>query len=167
MYLILIDQYGRDDVGLIFVFLFNIIRLKKGEAMISTPDDPHAYLSGDLVECMCNSDNTVRGGLTPKFKDTEILYDMLPYQNMELERKAIQGKTLVETQSGSTVVEYKSGFSEFRLHKVEVKPSLISELGGPHSEEIKLRFSTYSMAVVVQGKGTVTLQSVNENEEEE
>lgn len=91
LFLTLIAQYGRDDVGLVFIFFFNILRLKKGEALLSIPDEPHAYLSGDIVECMCNSDNTVRGGLTPKFKDTDILYDMLPYQNMEIERKPFSG----------------------------------------------------------------------------
>jgi mannose-6-phosphate isomerase len=91
LFLTLVAQYGRDDVGLIFIFFFNILRLKKGEALLSIPDEPHAYLSGDIVECMCNSDNTVRGGLTPKFKDTDILYDMLPYHNMEIERRPFNG----------------------------------------------------------------------------
>jgi mannose-6-phosphate isomerase class I len=29
---------------------------------------------------MVNSDNVVRGGLTPKFKDTETLLSMMPYE---------------------------------------------------------------------------------------
>lgn len=41
-----------------------------------TPDIPHAYIYGELVECMVNSDNVVRGGLTPKFKDTETLVNV-------------------------------------------------------------------------------------------
>ena len=28
------------------------------------------------MECMANSDNVVRGGLTPKFKDTETLVNV-------------------------------------------------------------------------------------------
>ena len=98
LFLTLLDQYGRDDIGVIFIFFFNILRLKKGQALLSTPDEPHAYLSGEVVECMANSDNTVRGGLTPKYKDTDILYEMLPYQNMELPRQPIDGRLLVETQ---------------------------------------------------------------------
>ena len=120
LFLTLIDQYGRDDVGLLFIFFFNILRLKKGEALLSIPDEPHAYLSGELVECMCNSDNTVRGGLTPKFKDTEILYEMLPYHNMEVNRAPFQGKILQQNSDGSTVTEYKSGYQEFRVFKVEI-----------------------------------------------
>eukprot|EP00405_Crypthecodinium_cohnii_P056024 CAMPEP_0206632912 /NCGR_PEP_ID=MMETSP0325_2-20121206/69176_1 /ASSEMBLY_ACC=CAM_ASM_000347 /TAXON_ID=2866 /ORGANISM="Crypthecodinium cohnii, Strain Seligo" /LENGTH=179 /DNA_ID=CAMNT_0054158503 /DNA_START=173 /DNA_END=712 /DNA_ORIENTATION=+ len=41
---------------------------------------PHAYLSGDIVECMACSDNVVRGGLTPKYKDVEVLCEMLVYK---------------------------------------------------------------------------------------
>ena len=37
------------------------------------PDEPHAYISGDLMEAMVSSDNVVRGGLTPKLKDKDTL----------------------------------------------------------------------------------------------
>jgi mannose-6-phosphate isomerase len=47
--------------------------LNKGEAIMINPNEPHAYIKGDLIECMVNSNNVVRGGLTPKFKDTETL----------------------------------------------------------------------------------------------
>ena len=43
------------------------------------PDEPHAYVQGDIIECMINSDNVVRGGLTPKLKDVETLSQMLKY----------------------------------------------------------------------------------------
>ena len=35
---------------------------------------------GDCVECMALSDNTIRAGLTPKFKDVETLCNMLHYK---------------------------------------------------------------------------------------
>ena len=31
------------------------------------------------MECMINSDNVVRGGLTPKLKDVDTLVSMMPY----------------------------------------------------------------------------------------
>lgn len=45
-------------------------------------NEPHAYLSGDCIECMATSDNVVRAGLTPKFKDSQTLINMLTY-NLE------------------------------------------------------------------------------------
>ena len=42
-------------------------------------NEPHAYISGDCVECMALSDNVVRAGLTPKMRDVSTLVDMLTY----------------------------------------------------------------------------------------
>ncbi len=39
----------------------------------------HLLVAGDCVECMACSDNVVRAGLTPKFKDVPTLCDMLTY----------------------------------------------------------------------------------------
>ena len=64
-----------------------------------TPNEPHAYLSGDLVECMANSDNVVRGGLTPKLKDKDTLYKMLPYDTVDSgkQRSPKQGAPVIDT----------------------------------------------------------------------
>jgi mannose-6-phosphate isomerase len=47
-----------------------------GESFVINPDEPHAYIQGELVEAMVNSDNVVRGGLTPKYKDTKTLCEV-------------------------------------------------------------------------------------------
>lgn len=92
----LIGQYGSSDIGIIFTFFFNILRLNEGESFVISPDEPHAYISGDLMEAMVNSDNVVRGGLTPKFKDTKTLVEMLKYEFKE--RKQNSGNSLVSTE---------------------------------------------------------------------
>ena len=66
-------QYGSDDVGLFALFLFNIAHLAPGEGLYTQAGVPHAYLKGNIIECMANSDNVVRVGLTPKFRDAETL----------------------------------------------------------------------------------------------
>ena len=55
--------------------------MKKGDWFLIPANVPHAYLQGELMECMINSDNVVRGGLTPKLKDTATLCEILPYQS--------------------------------------------------------------------------------------
>ncbi|VDL54148.1 unnamed protein product [Hymenolepis diminuta] len=75
-----LNQQFPGDVGCLSVFFFNYIKMKPGEAIFLKANTPHAYLSGDCVECMANSDNVVRAGLTPKFKDVERLLDMLEYE---------------------------------------------------------------------------------------
>lgn len=71
--------YPGADSGLFSLFLLNLIRLKKGEAIFLNAGIPHAYLQGNIVECMANSDNVVRAGLTPKFQDVKTLVDILTY----------------------------------------------------------------------------------------
>jgi len=69
-----------DDRGVLCPLLLNCVRLGPGGAFFMGPNEPHAYISGDIVECMALSDNTVRAGLTPKFKDVETLCAMLHYR---------------------------------------------------------------------------------------
>jgi len=59
------------DVGLILILLMKIIRLRAGEAIVIKPGIPHAYVRGNLIECMSNSDNVIRMGLTHKYCDLE------------------------------------------------------------------------------------------------
>lgn len=59
------------DKGIIFSIYMNYYEMKKGDALFITPNIPHAYIEGDCIECMANSDNVIRLGLTPKFVDTE------------------------------------------------------------------------------------------------
>ncbi len=67
------EKYGKYDVGLLCLYLLNFVELKEGEAVFLEAGIPHAYLTGNIVECMANSDNVVRIGLTPKFKDIATL----------------------------------------------------------------------------------------------
>jgi mannose-6-phosphate isomerase len=67
------------DIGLFVQFFLNYVKLEVGEAMFLKADDIHAYLSGDIIECMASSDNVVRAGFTPKFKDVSTLTTMLTY----------------------------------------------------------------------------------------
>jgi mannose-6-phosphate isomerase len=71
--------YGEADPGLLAVFMMNIVHVGPGEAVFIGPNCPHAYLDGDLVECMASSDNVIRAGLTPKFKDTATLLETVSY----------------------------------------------------------------------------------------
>ncbi|KAN0015093.1 hypothetical protein ACTFIU_001416 [Dictyostelium citrinum] len=75
----LYSQYP-GDVGVFFAYILNYIVLKPGEALFLGAGEPHAYISGDCVECMAPSDNVVRAGLTPKLKDVDTLGDMLTYR---------------------------------------------------------------------------------------
>ena len=38
------------------------------QAIYLAANEPHAYVSGQIIECMATSDNVVRAGLTPKLR---------------------------------------------------------------------------------------------------
>lgn len=66
---------GEDiDRGIFSVYLFNLVKLERGEAIFQDAGVPHAYLEGQNIEIMASSDNVLRGGLTTKHIDvTELL----------------------------------------------------------------------------------------------
>lgn len=86
--------YGDTDRGLLAVFMMNIVHVKAGEAVFIGPNCPHAYLDGDLVECMASSDNVIRAGLTPKFKDTSTLLETVSCADVETSGKVTTKGTL-------------------------------------------------------------------------
>lgn len=60
---------GQIDRGIFSIFLLNLVQLEKGQGIFQGAGVPHAYLEGQNVEIMANSDNVLRGGLTPKHID--------------------------------------------------------------------------------------------------
>jgi mannose-6-phosphate isomerase len=51
------QQYGKVDPGnLVALLMMNYLVLEKGDAIYVPADGIHAYLSGDIVECMARSD---------------------------------------------------------------------------------------------------------------
>ncbi len=75
----LVNLFGTRDPGIFSVFFLNFVELRFGEAIYLGPNEPHAYLSGQILECMAASDNVVRAGLTGKHIDVETLLGMLHY----------------------------------------------------------------------------------------
>lgn len=61
------------DKGLFSIYLMNIVCLQPGEAIFQGAGLLHAYLEGQNIEVMANSDNVLRGGLTPKHIDVSEL----------------------------------------------------------------------------------------------
>jgi mannose-6-phosphate isomerase len=71
---------GNIDRGIFSIFLFNLVNLRKGEGIFQPAGLPHAYLEGQNVELMANSDNVLRAGLTDKYIDVPELLKHVQYQ---------------------------------------------------------------------------------------
>ena len=67
------------DPGVLASLLLNRITLQPGQALFLPGGNLHAYLSGVGVEIMANSDNVLRGGLTPKHVDVPELMKVLDF----------------------------------------------------------------------------------------
>ena len=67
------DLSGDIDKGIFSIYLFNIVNIKPGGAIFQKAGIPHAYLEGQNIELMANSDNVLRAGLTPKYIDVSEL----------------------------------------------------------------------------------------------
>lgn len=122
------DLFG-NDIGLFSFFFFNIIELKPGEAIFTDAGIPHAYIKGNIIECMANSDNVVRAGLTNKFKDINTLlgiinYDFSPYKIINPNMK--NGDTIYLTKAEEFEVSNIKYNDEFnKLYKTINKPEII------------------------------------------
>jgi mannose-6-phosphate isomerase len=79
-----------EDIGLFVLFFLNFVKLQPGQAMYLKADDIHAYISGDIIECMASSDNVIRAGFTPKFQDVDTLTDILTYDHNPPEQQLLQ-----------------------------------------------------------------------------
>lgn len=71
------------DAGVLASMLLNRISLKPGEGIYLSAGNLHAYLHGMGFEVMANSDNVLRGGLTPKHVDVPELLRVLDFAPTE------------------------------------------------------------------------------------
>lgn len=116
------------DYGLFVLFLCNYVTMAPGEALFLRADDIHAYISGDIVECMAASDNVVRAGFTPKFKDVDTLVSMLTYNYAPIDEQKMHPvdypyATLNRAaySSGSRAMLYDPPIDEFSVVRTVLK----------------------------------------------
>lgn len=106
------DKYGYDR-GIFSIYLFNLVHLKKGEAIYQEAGVPHAYLEGKNIEIMANSDNVFRAGLTPKHIDVDLLLSHLDFS--PIIPKVIQANHLNNQER-----VYKSPAKEFEIRVLKL-----------------------------------------------
>jgi mannose-6-phosphate isomerase len=97
------------DAGVLAAMLLNRISLKPGEAIYLPAGNLHAYLEGVGFEVMANSDNVLRGGLTPKHVDVPELLRVLDFTPTE--DAALRPET---TQQGIELI-YETPAPEFAV----------------------------------------------------
>ena len=127
LFVSLMDQFGEHDPGIFSVFFLNYVEVPEGRALFLRANEPHAYLEGDVLECMAESDNVVRAGLTNKFRDTNTLIEMLDYESGP--PRVLGPRGLNEHRES-----YRASVSDFvlsRLHFRTTDPLVLNEYDRP------------------------------------
>ena len=97
-----------DDPGVAVGLLLNHVVLEPGEGFFMAAGNLHAYIHGVGVELMANSDNVVRGGLTPKHV---AIHELMQVCSFEPEDAPVQ-------TCDSALHTYRSPVDEFALTRV-------------------------------------------------
>lgn len=133
-----------DDAGVLAALLLNRVVLEPGRALFLPAGNLHAYVSGSAVEVMANSDNVLRGGLTPKHVDVPELLRVLDFEprtpsEMEPEVSAL-GAELI----------YRTPMPEFQVSRI-----LLDGTGLHRPEAIELDARGPQLLVVTEGAVSV------------
>ncbi|OUM54705.1 hypothetical protein BVG19_g4125 [[Candida] boidinii] len=140
-----------NDIGLFCgCLMLNHCNLKSGEAIFLQAKDPHAYISGDIMECMAASDNVIRSGFTPKFKDVDVLVDCLTYETNNVEEQKLK-PALFERGSGDAILNlYDPPIDEFSVLQIIFNENKATEsfksIDGP------------SILIVTEGEGEIKIK---------
>ncbi|AEV71056.1 mannose-6-phosphate isomerase, class I [Mycolicibacterium rhodesiae NBB3] len=141
------------DAGVLASMLLNRITLEPGEAIYLPAGNLHAYLQGVGVEVMANSDNVLRGGLTPKHVDVPELLRVLDFTpaSDDLIRPTI-------TRDGMELV-YETPAPEFAVSELSIDGEHLGhEIDAPSRHDgPQILLCTQGSTVVSAKGGSVTL----------
>ena len=114
------------DIGAVNSLLLNRVLLQPGQGVFLPAGKLHAYLHGMGVEIMGNSDNVLRGGLTPKHVDVPELFSVLDFRDGPV-------MPLSAERGAGGEERYVTPAAEFRLSRLTVAaPACLSlKVGGP------------------------------------
>jgi mannose-6-phosphate isomerase len=134
-------QYRNLDRGIFSIYFFNLVYLEKGQALFQGAGVPHAYLEGQNIELMSNSDNVLRGGLTPKYIDVPELLKHIQFEAIE--------PAVMNGESSGSQKTYRCPVPDFIVHKIELSP-------GEH-----FKSQATSVEILLLTKGSAALENKN------
>lgn len=134
------------DKGVFSIYFFNIVNARPGQAVFQGAGIPHAYLEGQNVELMANSDNVLRGGLTPKHIDVP---ELLKHTLFE----PIVPNVMNGTPIGDMETLYPSPVPDFGISKI----SLQEKNYQGRSASLEILLATEGEAHFISSNGTFDL----------
>ncbi|BGP12822.1 hypothetical protein JCM10213_008083 [Rhodosporidiobolus nylandii] len=128
-----VGTYGVEDVGtIVAASLMNVLRMEKGEGAWIQADDLHAYVVGDIIECMANSDNMVAHGLgTEKQGGIKTFVEMLSYRHLPASDLLLKHEDKWTKGKNGLTRFYDVPIAEFDLLSTTLTPSSTTEVLSP------------------------------------
>ncbi|KAG0686527.1 Mannose-6-phosphate isomerase, partial [Pichia californica] len=145
-----LDVQFPGDVGLFCgCLMLNHCILKTGEAMFLQALEPHAYISGDIMECMAASDNVIRAGFTPKYKDVDVLVECLTYATNDVEEQKLSPAPFERGSGDAKFALYNPPIDEFSVLQIVFKDSGKAQMKGVEGP---------SILIVTEGTGELSIK---------
>ncbi|KAK1496596.1 phosphomannose isomerase type I [Colletotrichum tamarilloi] len=143
------DQFGKGDNGILVALLcMNFLSLEAGDALYIPADGIHAYLSGDIVECMARSNNVLNTGFCPPGdrNNIDLFSKTLTFMAHSKNDVLLPAEKSDRGTQGRTVV-YPPPLSEFDMLKTDLDE-------GSKAEVLKASEGP-SVAIVTDGEGVL------------
>lgn len=143
-------QFGDNDNGnLVAALLMNYMTLGPGDSVFVPADSIHAYLEGDIVECMARSDNVINTGFCPAAErdSVELFGQALTFVPHDAQSALLPRRKSDKGMNGKTEL-YAPPISEFAV--------LCTCLGAGEKETHKAILGP-SLMIVTKGCGSMMI----------
>lgn len=144
------EQYP-GDVGVFSPFFLNFLKLKRGEAVYIGADEVHAYLEGDIIECMAVSDNVMNAAFAPPdARQTPEFVRALTFTARDADTWRLPHETYKKSGEGKTQV-YAPPLEEFVVLGTKLRKGEKETLGAVSGPTIGI-VTSGKMKVAVKGE---------------
>ncbi|KAJ4340640.1 hypothetical protein N0V87_002301 [Didymella glomerata] len=142
------EQYDIEDNGtLVALLTMNYLQLNEGDSIYIPADGIHAYLSGDIIECMARSDNVLNTGFCPRAdrNNVDTFVGCLTFSPHDSSEAILKPRSFDGSSNGKTQI-YAPPMSEFNM--------LMTSLNDGESDKIRA-IGGPSIMIVTEGEGTL------------
>ncbi|KAH7649969.1 mannose-phosphate isomerase [Cryptosporidium bovis] len=138
------------DIGILSPLLLNYYKLKPGDAIFIGPGTIHSYISGECIECMANSDNVIRCGLTPKHKDVNTLIKAVNFQKNCCKIIYNTNDSLVPSSPSNHIHDYGiKCVDEYHIKTIDIDEYYINNCKDGNGDVLELNTHSYSPTLLI------------------
>ncbi|KAK6590142.1 mannose-phosphate isomerase [Cryptosporidium xiaoi] len=146
------------DIGILSPLLLNYYKLKPGDAIFIGPGTIHSYISGECIECMANSDNVIRCGLTPKHKDINTLIKAVNFQENCCEIICNMNDSFVPSSLSNHIHDYSiKCVNEYHIKTIDIDEYYTNNCKDGNDDVLELNTHSYSPTLLI----TISLSGSN------